>query len=511
MPPRAKKPKPAPVMTAEVAALVDLLRARETDSAFKDAPVLDVYGRISNNPETGETEKVDRQLEDTLKEVLRRKARLGAVLRDDGRSAWSLTAKRPDWDELLLRLEKRVSSGVIAWHTDRLMRQPKDLERLIGFGDAGLMVGSCHGDYDLANSDDRFTLRILTAAAAKSSDDTSRRQKRKAQALRERGERFGGPRPFGLPGSQAGETIPDEQVQAEREAIAWGAKAHLDGKSLTDIAAEWNERGLRTFTGQEFEPRGVADTLRHPRIAGLLSYEKAIVGRLAGVEPMITLEEYEALQAKFVARRRGRPVIDSYLMSGGLLLCAVCTLSMSGKSWTTKEGYGVRFYACRKRKMVHDGRCGKVSINVAAVDAEVRDMVIRILSDPRHGQQIARQSAKLAQSQATLDAAEADATELARRLGEGHLKLKHYDAAIAPLNARIARLQNEVDALREAGADQANQAATRAEITTQWENATIGERRIMIRRVAPRGIIVKPATPQQRGPHKQTAARLEIL
>src|SRR4051794_29033897 len=129
MPPRAKKPKTPPVMTAEVAALVDLLRARDTDPAYKDAPILDVYGRISNNPETGETEKVDRQLEDTLKEVLRRHARLGAVLRDDGRSAWSLTAKRPDWDELVQRLEKRVSSGVIAWHTDRLMRQPKDLER----------------------------------------------------------------------------------------------------------------------------------------------------------------------------------------------------------------------------------------------------------------------------------------------------------------------------------------------------------------------------------------------
>lgn len=65
------------------------------------------------------------------------------------------------------------------------MRQPRDLERLIGFGDSGLLVASCHGDFNLASSDDRFTLRILTAAAANASDDTSRRQRRKMAALRE--------------------------------------------------------------------------------------------------------------------------------------------------------------------------------------------------------------------------------------------------------------------------------------------------------------------------------------
>ena len=48
-----------------------------------------MYGRISVNPETGETEKVDRQIMETFAEVSRRRARLGAVLRDDGCSAWS--------------------------------------------------------------------------------------------------------------------------------------------------------------------------------------------------------------------------------------------------------------------------------------------------------------------------------------------------------------------------------------------------------------------------------------
>jgi DNA invertase Pin-like site-specific DNA recombinase len=78
------------------------------------------------------------------------------VLRDDGRSAWSVRAKRPGWIELVSRLESGASQGVIAWHADRLMRQPRDLEMLIGFGDRGLIVASCHGDYNLSNGDDRF-------------------------------------------------------------------------------------------------------------------------------------------------------------------------------------------------------------------------------------------------------------------------------------------------------------------------------------------------------------------
>lgn len=71
------------MLPPQVTDLIDTLRARD-DPAYADAPVLDVYGRISINPETGETDKVDRQIEDTLREVLRRNARLGEVLREAG-------------------------------------------------------------------------------------------------------------------------------------------------------------------------------------------------------------------------------------------------------------------------------------------------------------------------------------------------------------------------------------------------------------------------------------------
>jgi|NGEPerStandDraft_6_1074524.scaffolds.fasta_scaffold52613_2 site-specific DNA recombinase len=486
------------------------LRARDHDPAYVAAPVLDVYGRISKDPETGETEKVDRQLVDTLVEVGRRHARLGQVLRDDGKSAWSPQARRPGWEALVARLEDGHAAGVICWHTDRLMRQPRDLERLVDLGDRGVLVASCHGDYDLSKADARFTLRVLTAAAAKESDSTSRRQKRKAQALRDAGRRFGGPRGFGAAGiSPTGEAVPAALVAAEREAVAWAVRAHLDGVSLQAVAIEWNSRGLLTTHGLPWDPRPVGVVLRSGRIAGLLEHYGEIVGRLAGVEPIVSEEDREAVLALFASRRRGRPASERYLLSGGLLVCGRCRQWLTGKSQQTSGRPTRRNYVCRPR----GGGCGRLTILADRVEAEVRAMVVRILSDPAHSQQIARSSAKLAAVEDKIAKADATSTELARRLGEGRLTLDRYDAAMAPLETRLARLAEEKEALITAGASTATQRASAEEVAAHWDDVdtTVEGRRAMVRRAAPRGIAVLPATPAQHAKNRPVAGRLVTL
>ena len=490
------------MLPPQVNALIDTLHARDDDPSFADAPVLDVYGRISINPETGETEKVDRQIEDTLREVLRRRARLGEVLRDDGKSAWKAGAKRPGWERLLTRLETRRAAGVVAWHTDRLMRQPRDLERLIGFGDSGLLVASCHGDFNLASSDDRFTLRILTAAAAKASDDTSRRQRRKMAALREQGKKTSGPRYFGMPGSYCGVQATPELVEAEREAIAWGVRAHLDGISLGKIAAEWNARGLRTVRGNLWQARRVAEVLKKPRVAGLLTYQGTVVGRYTDYEPIVAEDEHETLRARFETRKSGRPPTNGYLLSGGLLICGRCGNNMSGRPYKQRlrpDGTPRMAYRCVIRDIGSD-QCGRMGIDLYKVEAEVRAMVVRTLADPAHARQVARTSAKLAAAQAKLDNAKNDAVELAKRLGEGRLSLTAYDAACEPLNKRIAKLTAEADALREAGGGTAARQATLEEVTAEWDSGDVDTRRALIRRMAPRGLVLL-VPPEGRAPH----------
>lgn len=48
----------------------------------------------------------------------------------------------PVWERLLERVQAGESDGIVVWHTDRLFRQPRDLEALIALGDKGFQVAS---------------------------------------------------------------------------------------------------------------------------------------------------------------------------------------------------------------------------------------------------------------------------------------------------------------------------------------------------------------------------------
>ncbi len=119
--------------------------------------------------------------------------RADRVFIDNNRSAWQRNRKRAGWDALLEAIERGELQHVIAYHPDRLMRQPADLEELLRIADEHRITLHGHaGGRNLADPDDRFILRIEVAHACRSSDDTSRRIKDK---MDERA-RTGDPGPF---------------------------------------------------------------------------------------------------------------------------------------------------------------------------------------------------------------------------------------------------------------------------------------------------------------------------
>ncbi len=100
------------------------------EQGTRQPPVYDSYGRLSWKPDTRELEKIETQLADNRKVV----ERLGGVIGEelsDGLSAWKKNVRRPGWERLLQRVESGESDGIVVWHTDRLFRQPRDLEKLI--------------------------------------------------------------------------------------------------------------------------------------------------------------------------------------------------------------------------------------------------------------------------------------------------------------------------------------------------------------------------------------------
>lgn len=138
-----------------------------------------IYCRISTAEDDDQT-GVDRQ-ERICREVAERRGLVidpAHVFVDNSRSAWSRRRKRPGWERLLEEARGRSFRHIVAYHPDRLMRQPRDLEELLQVADDQAIT--LHGEAnrrDLSDPDDRFILRIEVAHACRSSDDTSRRLK----------------------------------------------------------------------------------------------------------------------------------------------------------------------------------------------------------------------------------------------------------------------------------------------------------------------------------------------
>lgn len=484
--------------------------------------MLDSYARLSRNI-SGELEKVEDQHADNAGVIERLGGVLGETLTDDDLSAWKPTVQRPDWERLLARLASGQSDGAVVWHVDRLMRLPRDLERLLEFSDRGQVLGSAHGQWDLSDPNDRFILRVEVAHSCRSSDDASRRIRRRFKTLRSNGVPHAGARSFGFAGKarsarRKGEAkreraervqVPAELVARERVAIAEGTQAALAGVAFATIAQEWNEAGLRTAGGGLWTAVQVRQVLTRPRNAGLVEHAGQIVGRMPG-EPIVDPATFERLRALVAGRRRGRPAGERYTGSG-VLRCGLCGHRVTGRphSGTYRDGTPRRQYHCNKG----GGGCGKVAADMRAVDGELREFVTRRLSDPRHAAAVAAARAQVADRLTALNAEIADcetiAEALADRLGRREITLAAFDKANEPLTADLARLRAERDTLNGDGPAGPIQVQDAATVRAQWDDADPPERRTMlISALGPHRLILDPA------PHGRRTfdpARIRIL
>jgi len=465
-----------------------------TDGVF----VYDSYGRLSKAPDTGEFEKIETQWADNRTVI----GRLGGVLGEeleDGLSAWKKGVRRPGWERLLERVRSGVSNGIVVWHTDRLFRQPRDLETLIELAEKGFTVASAHGSRDLTDPDDRFILRIEVAHAARSSDDTSRRIKRRFATYRENGVgHIGGPRRFGWPGRDLtwspgpGETEEDRPmvsevvVERERRALVDATEAVLSGVSDAVVAREWNAAGLLTAQGLTWVRLTVKSVLLRPTNAGLVETDDVVVARMPG-DPIVAPDRFELLRAKYAARRRGRVAgqVGRGYVGTGIVRCGEpdCDAALSArKGEGFYKGTEVRraYYTCAKERR----GCGKVNADLRSVDRELRAWVIARLSDSRYAAALEAARAQVADRLTALNAEIHDCETLqealSERLGRRELTLSAFDRANTPLAKTLAELYAERDALS-GGAPEGPTTAQSAEtVAAQWDAADTVERRAML-------------------------------
>ncbi|MGW4717825.1 recombinase family protein [Nocardia sp. NPDC004260] len=480
--------------------------------------VLDIYARVSRVGDERQR-STGGQVDDCTVRVQDLGATVGEVHVDDGRSAWNPNVKRPSWDRLMARLESGETGGVVVFDMARFSRRPIEGERLILAAERGLVVLDSEGEYDLETANGRKTFRDQLNAAAYESDRLSSRVKRGKRVKVARGESNHSHRPFGY--EKDGITVRESEAAIVREMVARVLDKHAANKAETEaadedtkvdakadavgyktIAADLNRRGITTRTGSAWSGEKVKRVVFNPRYAGFVTHHGQIVTAMTSANPLITPEQWERLCLLRDTTRVGRPATADYVCSG-LVHCGLCGRGLTGRPQYGRnypDGEVRRRYHCQKRQT--GGGCNRVSVDVRTLDREVGALVVAILSDPRHGDALVAAANDLARRRRPIADALAEARETATvmsaRLGNGEISLDRYDTVMAGVDARIAKLEGELDAL-DAEYDVDDSPSARTESVqawkTHWEDAGTADKRAMIKR-ALRGkrLVVGPAT-----------------
>src|SRR5262249_16081028 len=144
------------------------------------------------------------------------------VYSDHSLSAWKKNVRRPAWEKMLADVEAGKINAIIAYHGDRLYRQPRDLEKLIDLAEVkGISLASSLGAFDLGTSQGRIFARMHAVVSEGESARHSERKKAQYDRWRRNGRTRpggGGGRCFGFEAD--GVTHRKDEAQAIRDVTA---------------------------------------------------------------------------------------------------------------------------------------------------------------------------------------------------------------------------------------------------------------------------------------------------
>jgi len=207
-----------------------------------------IYVRISSDD--GSALGVERQRQDCALLAATLGWDVAKAFIDNDVSAFS-GKTRPAYERMLAALEAGTYDALVVWDTDRLTRQPIELEHIINLAERrGLELACVGGDIDLATPQGRLTARIKGSVARHEVEQQSRRIKRKTLERAEVGKPHGKVA-YGWVRVNGHDEIHPEQAAIVREA----ARRVLAGESLRSIHIDFEQRRVPT-------PRGL-DSLVH--------------------------------------------------------------------------------------------------------------------------------------------------------------------------------------------------------------------------------------------------------
>lgn len=324
-----------------------------------------IYTRLSHDPD-GSSTATARQEQDCRQLAESRGWAVSSVYQDNDTSAFQRKVRRPEFERLITDLLADELDVVIAWRSDRLVRQPRDLERFLDACESRKASFMSCTEPEFAGSSGLLILRMLVAFANHESGVKSERVARKCKERAEVGlPPTGGGRMFGYDATGM------HLVPAEAGLIRAAARRIIAGESIGSIIDEWNVAAVaQPKGGKRWTVSNVRRCFTSPRLCGLRAYQGQILGP-GGQWPQI-LDEATWKRFQVALERPKQAKRSKYLLSG-LLRCGRCGAVLHG----ARRGRPVReVYSCPPKRA---GGCQGVAIKADFADLEVVERVLHRL------------------------------------------------------------------------------------------------------------------------------------
>jgi DNA invertase Pin-like site-specific DNA recombinase len=353
------------------------------------------------------------------------------IYEDNDKSAYS-GKSRPGYQRLCEDIKAGSRDGVIVWHPDRLIRNPRELEDFIDLMDA---TGAGYhtvtgGDYDLSTPHGRMFARMLGAVARHESEDKSRRITRKAFELAQQGKRNGGgTRAYGYDGTHT-EIVPEEAAILKE-----AAQRILAGDSLRSVCSDLNNRGVPTVTGRTWSTTVLRNILMSARLSAQREHKGEIIST-GNWPPILTTTQTARLRSLLGdPDRRTNRTPRSYPLTG-LIRCGQCGAKMVARP----RDDGSRRYVCATGP--GNVGCGKTYQLAEPLEQFIKEAVLyRLDSTDLTRARIARASdgPGADEVEKELEADRHQLDELAEMYGRREMTAREWMAAKAPIQQRISR------------------------------------------------------------------------
>lgn len=442
-----------------------------------------LYYRISRD-RTGSMAGVDRQRHECQALAAERDLDVVGEFTDNDLSAYS-GKPRPAYAAMLAEVTAGRVDVVVAWHPDRLVRHPRELEDLID----ALEAARCPvetvraGAVDLTTRSGRTTARLVGAVARDESEAKAERLQAMHAAKARAGEWSGGTRPYGYR-SEGGTLV---AIPDEAEVVREAARRVLAGESVHGVCADLNARGIPTARGALWRAQTLRRILTSPTHAGRREHKGEDVGP-ATWPAIIDARDHRRLVAAIVGRGPTRGTVARVSLLAGLLRCSICDASLITQRRTT----GARVYVCPARSI---GGCGGLSIVADPVDELVAAAVVARVDGPALADLLA---ADPDDTDPATEVAEVEhaLVELAADLGAGRLSRAEWLAAREGYDSRLTELRGAVGATTDTAVLRTF-AGTPGALLAAWPALTLDQRRAIVAAVV-QSVPIHPAT--RRGP-----------